>query len=249
MQLSETGLQSHQRWGLIVGVSAFVFLLLLPLNLPPLQHRLLALLALTFTFWVTEALPLPVTALLAMLLCAVLNIVPAKQAFAPLGNPIIFSVPRCLFARRSSKNPPIGSTMGGVAFVKAMGCADTFQNIDGFWGCGLGNFWLDEQHSDNGDPLPIGVANISRVKSKIEATRKFGVNIDACLRLCIFSRRNCHTSWNTSKFDWLEISCRAGKCSRRLPAMDDGSSTGQYCNACLLNAHSKVTNESRYEKR
>ncbi|MFN4180036.1 MAG: SLC13 family permease, partial [Armatimonadota bacterium] len=74
----------------MVGGSAFVLLLLLPLNLPPPQHRLLALLALTFTFWVTEALPLPVTALLAMLLCAVLNIVPVKQAFAPLGNPIIF---------------------------------------------------------------------------------------------------------------------------------------------------------------
>ena len=87
--------------------------------------------------------------------------------------------------------------MGGVAFVKAMGCADTFQNIDGFWGCGLGNFCLDEQHSDNGDPLSIGVANISRVESKIEATIKFWVGIDACLRLCIFSRRNCHTSRNT----------------------------------------------------
>ncbi len=90
MQLQETGLKSHQRWGLVVGVVAFTLLLLLPLNLPAAQHRLLALLALTFTYWVTEALPLPVTALLAMLLCSVLGILPAKQAFAPLGNPVIF---------------------------------------------------------------------------------------------------------------------------------------------------------------
>ncbi|MCX7969699.1 MAG: DASS family sodium-coupled anion symporter [Armatimonadetes bacterium] len=74
----------------MLGVVTFVLLLLLPLNLPAPQHRLLALLALTFTYWVTEALPLPVTALLAMLMCTVLGILPAKQAFAPLGNPIIF---------------------------------------------------------------------------------------------------------------------------------------------------------------
>ena len=90
MQLHETGLQRHQRWGLAFGIGVFVLLLLLPLNLPPPQHRLLAILALTFTFWITEALPLPVTALLAMLLCVMFGVLPAKQAFAPLGNPVIF---------------------------------------------------------------------------------------------------------------------------------------------------------------
>jgi sodium-dependent dicarboxylate transporter 2/3/5 len=90
VELGENGLRNLQKWGLVFGIGTFALLLLLPLNLPPPQHRLLALLALTFICWVTEALPLPVTALLAMLLCVLLGILPAKQAFAPLGNPIIF---------------------------------------------------------------------------------------------------------------------------------------------------------------
>jgi Di- and tricarboxylate transporters len=93
MQVGMTGEKEAQRRyliGLTVAFAAFLLLLLLPLELPPSQHRLLAVLGFTFTCWVTEALPLPVTALFAMLLCVVLGILPAKQAFAPLGNPIIF---------------------------------------------------------------------------------------------------------------------------------------------------------------
>lgn len=86
----EKGAQRRHLIGLTVAFAAFLLLLLLPLELPPSQHRLLAVLGFTFTCWVTEALPLPVTALSAMLLCVVLGILPAKQAFAPLGNPIIF---------------------------------------------------------------------------------------------------------------------------------------------------------------
>ncbi len=82
--------RSRQTLGLALGTASFILALLLPLSLPVPQHRLIAVLVLTFTFWVTEALPLPATALLAVALCVLLGIVPANQAFASFGNPILF---------------------------------------------------------------------------------------------------------------------------------------------------------------
>lgn len=90
MQVPEARLHRTRGLGLIIGVIAFSLALLLPFDLPTSQRRLVAVLILIFTFWLTEALPLPVTALLAMVLCSLLGILPAKQAFASLGNPIIF---------------------------------------------------------------------------------------------------------------------------------------------------------------
>ncbi len=77
-------------WKIALGFGLALLLLLLPFPLPHDQHRLLAIWMLTLVFWITEALPLPVTALVAMTLCALLGILPPKQAFAGLGNPIIF---------------------------------------------------------------------------------------------------------------------------------------------------------------
>ncbi len=90
MQKQEVHTHRTKWLKLTIGVGAFLLLLLLPFDLPPSQRRLIAVLALTLTFWITEALPLPVTSLLAMVLCSLLGILPAKQSFASLGNPIIF---------------------------------------------------------------------------------------------------------------------------------------------------------------
>jgi len=53
-------------------------------------RRLLAILALTIVYWVTEAIPLPATALLASALCVVLGVAPTKAVLAPYADPVIF---------------------------------------------------------------------------------------------------------------------------------------------------------------
>jgi sodium-dependent dicarboxylate transporter 2/3/5 len=53
-------------------------------------RRLLAILALTIVYWVTEAIPLPATALLASALCVILGVAPAKAVLAPYADPVIF---------------------------------------------------------------------------------------------------------------------------------------------------------------
>jgi sodium-dependent dicarboxylate transporter 2/3/5 len=76
--------------GLIFGPAVFIALLLAPLPLPDPAHKIAAILAMMVVLWVTEALPLAVTALLGPVLAVVLRVVPVRTAFASFADPIIF---------------------------------------------------------------------------------------------------------------------------------------------------------------
>jgi len=77
--------------GLAAGpLAALVLYATNPGSHPPEGRRLLAVLALTIAFWVTEAIPLPATALLASALCIVLGVAPVKAVLAPYADPVIF---------------------------------------------------------------------------------------------------------------------------------------------------------------
>jgi sodium-dependent dicarboxylate transporter 2/3/5 len=76
--------------GLFLGPAVFLILLAAPLPLELRAHRLAAVMAMMVVFWVTEALPLAVTALIGPVLAVLLRIVPARAAFAPFADPIIF---------------------------------------------------------------------------------------------------------------------------------------------------------------
>ena len=81
----------RQRIGAVLALAAFLLLLLLPLDgIPGPAQRLAAVLAAVVVLWVTEALPLPVTALLGAAACVVLQVAPAKEVFAPFADPLMF---------------------------------------------------------------------------------------------------------------------------------------------------------------
>src|SRR5215210_2822499 len=93
-QISEAEAR-FERWrrasGLFLAPAVFVVLLLLPLpGLKPEAHRLAAVMAAVVVLWVTEALPLPVTALAGAAACVVLRVAPAKEVFAPFADPLMF---------------------------------------------------------------------------------------------------------------------------------------------------------------
>jgi sodium-dependent dicarboxylate transporter 2/3/5 len=77
--------------GLSLGPLAFVVVLALPLSgLSPAGHALLAVFAWTVTYWITEALPVAVTALLSSMLAIVLGVAPARAVLSAYADPIIF---------------------------------------------------------------------------------------------------------------------------------------------------------------
>jgi solute carrier family 13 (sodium-dependent dicarboxylate transporter), member 2/3/5 len=80
----------RRTWGLFTAPCVFIALLALPVAVPPPGHRLAAIIAMMVILWVTEALPLAVTALIGPVLAVVLHVAPARAAFAPFADPIIF---------------------------------------------------------------------------------------------------------------------------------------------------------------
>lgn len=77
--------------GLVLAPSAFCLVLTLPLaTLTPSAHRLAAIMAAVILLWITEAFPLPVTALGAATACIVLRVAPAAQVFNSFADPLIF---------------------------------------------------------------------------------------------------------------------------------------------------------------
>lgn len=87
-----TTVLSARHIGFFLGPLLFVILLLiLPANLiSPGANKVLALAAWMITWWVTEAVPIPVTALLPLVSFPLLGIMNMKEAAAPYANPIIF---------------------------------------------------------------------------------------------------------------------------------------------------------------
>jgi len=77
--------------GLIAGpIAAACVYLADPVGRSAEARTLLAILALTVVFWMTEAIPLPATALLSSALAIVLGVAPARAVFQPYADPVIF---------------------------------------------------------------------------------------------------------------------------------------------------------------
>jgi sodium-dependent dicarboxylate transporter 2/3/5 len=77
--------------GLFAAPAIFLILLFVPMGtLPIAAHRMAAIMGLVVTLWLTEALPLAVTAILGPCLAVVLGITDGRQALAPFADPIIF---------------------------------------------------------------------------------------------------------------------------------------------------------------
>src|SRR5262245_19426851 len=89
--------ERFERWRARVGfvLAPLLFLLVLTWDFDSLQgkptaHRLAAVMAAVVTLWITEALPMPLTALLGASTCVVLQVAPAKIVFAPFADQLMF---------------------------------------------------------------------------------------------------------------------------------------------------------------
>ena len=88
-------MSSFDHWrataGMVVGPLLLIVLLVIPFpGLSTEAHRLAAVVALIITFWITEAIPLPATALLGMVLIVAFGVAPAEEVLTAFGDQVIF---------------------------------------------------------------------------------------------------------------------------------------------------------------
>jgi sodium-dependent dicarboxylate transporter 2/3/5 len=98
----------RQTSGLVLGPLAFLIVYFAPLRLEPNQQALAAILAFTIVWWLSEAVPIPVTAVLALALCVLFSVVQAPEGdttgdvvYGAFSSPTIF-----LFIGASSSRGP-----------------------------------------------------------------------------------------------------------------------------------------------
>ncbi|MEX2207792.1 MAG: DASS family sodium-coupled anion symporter [Myxococcota bacterium] len=81
---------SRERIGLWLAPLAFAALWFAPLGVSPEAHRLAAIMGAVVVLWVSEAIPMAMTAFLGVAGAVVLGVAPATVAFAPFADPLIF---------------------------------------------------------------------------------------------------------------------------------------------------------------
>ena len=81
----------RRRVGLVLGPVLFLLLLWFPIpGLSPAAQRLVPALVLAMVFWITEAIPMAATAMLAPALCVPLGVTAQAAVLAPFASPSIF---------------------------------------------------------------------------------------------------------------------------------------------------------------
>jgi len=87
-------LVTRQQIGLVLGPALFTgSVFLAPFNIPPSANAALASTLWIAAWWVTEAIPIPATSLLPIVLFPITGVVSATGATAPCADPVVFLLP------------------------------------------------------------------------------------------------------------------------------------------------------------
>src|ERR687894_2807589 len=82
--------RARQTIGLFLGPVVFLVLYFIPLPLQPAQQALAAIFAFVIVYWLTEPIPIPVTAVLALAMCVLFGVASAESVFGAFASDTIF---------------------------------------------------------------------------------------------------------------------------------------------------------------
>ncbi len=161
--------------GIVLAPGLFILMLVLPLpGLSTEAHRLAAVMVAVITLWVTEAIPLPVTALLGPTLAVILGVAPAGQAFAQFANPLIilfigsFILAQAIFVHRLNERIAYG-----VMSWKVIGARPTRIMIAYGGIAAVTSAWMSNT-ATAAMLLPIGLSLLAFMESEADISKNYG---------------------------------------------------------------------------
>ncbi|MGH9312039.1 MAG: SLC13 family permease [Vicinamibacterales bacterium] len=168
----------RRTFGLVAGPALFLILLLAPLPLSRPAHRLGAILAMMVVLWMTEALPLAVTALIGPVLAILLGVAQARVAFAPFADPIIFlfigsfMLAEAMFVHRLDRRIAYSALASAAVGRSPWRILLVFGGVTTFM-----SMWISNT-ATTAMMFPIGlsiVAHVTKGRSQDPATRRFAM--------------------------------------------------------------------------
>ena len=167
--------EARRKVGIVAGPLLFLLMLAWPFtSLTPEGQRLAAVMGLVIVFWITEALPLPVTALLGPALAVMLQVAPVSDTFRPFASPTIFLfigsfiLAQALFVHRVNERVAFG-----VLSLRVIGARPTRILI----AYGLLAAFLSAWMSNTATAamlVPIGLSLIRFMESAADIPKKYG---------------------------------------------------------------------------
>ncbi len=166
--------------GLFLGPLIAAVIFVLPLrNLDREAHTLAAIIGWVVIWWVSEAVPIPVTAVLGAALCVVSGVADARTVFSPFADPIIFLfLGSFLIARAMSVHELdrrfaygllslrlIGNSSGRIIFVYGAVCA-------------LISMWISNT-ATTAMMFPIGIGIISALAEMMARQKGCEVRVES----------------------------------------------------------------------
>ena len=105
----------------VLGLTALVLILPTPEGLSPEGHRALALFVFTGAILSLEPAPLPIAALMVPICQIALGINPAREAFSPFGNPVLFLILGSLFLAEALRKHGLTRRLAFYAIIQSGG--------------------------------------------------------------------------------------------------------------------------------
>lgn len=173
----KNGPSPARRWGLWIGLLAFLVMLFLPGpgNLEPAGWRTAAVATLMAVWWITEAIPIPATALLPLVLFPTLGILDMPSSAEPYAQEIIFLFMGGFFIAMAMERWGLHRRIA-LAIVASVGTGPSRIILGFMVGTAFLSMWISNTATATMMlPIALAVGEMFRPENQKEGRYNFGV--------------------------------------------------------------------------